>query len=194
MWLSGLKGDFDITEVRFHASNVFMEEYLTEFSSENKMREMIESMKEFEKFYNPFEEKMQELLGGTLPDSFIDVNIFTWKSGKKSKSMPLLIWIRTYKPHLTLKNLIHEIVHNCLSVSPEYEPFRKIYKSKEKAHYVVNWATEKIMLSLFNKEELEKYKVLEYPSKEYEEWRVKGLEKLEDTTNLLEKLKNGFEL
>lgn len=206
--------------VRFIVSRPFYEGYFPEIYSEKLVNEMLELSKKFETFYRPFEEKifdkMQELLGGTFPDNFINVCFLPRHSGKKSMSIPTLVKIYPDNFHLTLKTLIHELTHYYLAFSPEskqiyddfggfhyqtpspqfkqfYDDFGSFHYKNLQTHSVVNWVTEKIMLDLFDKKLLDKTQALKYKNKEYEKLRMEGINKLGNTTNLIEKIRNGVD-
>lgn len=187
-----------MTYVRFDVSSIFYKAFFTEYSSRESLVDMIKKSNEFEKFYRPFEKKifnkLNELLGGTFSDNFINAYVLPSGSKNNGQSSPLLIRLHDDKL-CTIKYLIHELVHYYITYSSDFQKYLDdigdFHYENLVEHEIVNWATEKIMLSLFDKEKLEKSRALEYKSQKYEEWRKTGLEKLNNITNLVGMLNNG---
>jgi hypothetical protein len=190
-----------VPKVRFVVSRPFYQNFLPQIYSEELVNETLESTENFERFYKPLEEriflKMQELLGGSFRDDFIDVYVLPKGSNVISTSNPLLVYILPFElksPYRLLKDLIHELVHYYFSTSPEFQPFIDKYHDLKyddlEEHVFVMWATDKILLSLFDKDTIERKKMLEERRPKYKIWQKKGL-KLGDLKNLVGLFKEG---
>lgn len=190
-----------VPKIRFVISRPFYQIYFPQLYSQELVSETLESTKNFERFYKPLEEKiflkMQELLGGSFRDDFIDVYVLPKGSNVRSCSSPLLVYILSFKvksPYLLLKDLIHELVHYYIFTSPEFQPFLNedgdLSYMEIPEHVFVIWATNKILSSLFDKDTIERKKLLDERKENYKIWYEESL-KLGDLKNLVGLLKKG---